>query len=250
MRDMNEPINHNSSARTKFKQRIAGGAVLLIVLAIFLPFIFNHARNTAVNLETAETSTQTPSAPAAAPDAPAPNTAAPASQAVAAPSVQVSTPTEQTAPPASTQNESSTAQPADNPVVLPPPQASVPSTVEVTPAANPGNQTEAPAAAAARTATDPHPDTVNKAAPAAPVKKKAPIAGRWILQVGSFSSVENAQQLAVQLRARGFHAYTQRGANARVRVYIGPLTSLQQVQKVQEQIQSQFKVSALVREIN
>lgn len=43
MRDLNEPLNNGQNSRAKFKQRIAGGAVLLIVLAIFLPFIFNHS---------------------------------------------------------------------------------------------------------------------------------------------------------------------------------------------------------------
>lgn len=43
MRDLNEQLNSSQSSRAKFKQRVAGGAVLLIVLAIFLPFIFNHS---------------------------------------------------------------------------------------------------------------------------------------------------------------------------------------------------------------
>ena len=43
MRDINEQISSGQLSRAKLKQRLAGGAVLLIVLAIFLPFIFNHS---------------------------------------------------------------------------------------------------------------------------------------------------------------------------------------------------------------
>lgn len=82
MRDINEP-SYSQSSRTKFKQRIAGGAVLLIVLGIFLPFIFNHSHmKTAANQEAESTAPQQQtvsanvtapaSAPAAAVQAPDP----------------------------------------------------------------------------------------------------------------------------------------------------------------------------------
>lgn len=244
MRDINEPISQNSSSRAKFKQRIAGGTVLLIVLAIFLPFIFKHAHNdTTVNLDTAipasNASAAETSAPANAPTSTIANSP-PAPETSPAPTTQESP---ASAPVEATQSSALT--PAvGNEIALPPPQASA---VADNSTATADKPSPAPLAPPVLSNSNP----IDKTASVAPVKKITPlVTSRWILQVGSFSNQENAQQLVAQLRARGFHAYAQRGANARIRVYVGPLNGLKQVQKVQEQIQTQFKVSALVREVH
>lgn len=52
MREYEEPASQESKA--KMKQRIVGGAVLALVLALFLPFIFSHSHleNTATETTT------------------------------------------------------------------------------------------------------------------------------------------------------------------------------------------------------
>jgi DedD protein len=267
MRDMNEPISQNPSARTKFKQRIAGGAVLLIVLAIFLPFIFRHAHNLNVNLDSAGNSApnaQTTTANSAAPSASTstststPASSAPAHTEPSAPAAQEgvaspapaqaavsTTPSSDQNGMTSAQNEAPPSAQSDSSVVLPPPQAG---TIAAAPPAS--NETAAPADPTAPALTT-HNDTLatTQKSPDAAVTKSAPAPGRWILQVGSFNNAQNAQQLTAQLRSRGFHAYMQRSGNQLVRVYVGPLSSLQQAQKVQVQVQSEFKVSVLMREV-
>ena len=68
MRDMSEHAVMNNS-RAKFKQRIAGGAVLLIVLAIFLPFIFSHAHWDSSTPQSLAAETQPEATLSAAPEA-------------------------------------------------------------------------------------------------------------------------------------------------------------------------------------
>lgn len=238
MREMNEQIDGNQNSRVKLKQRVAGGAVLLIVLAIFLPFIFNHTRHEAIPApadNTANAVAQPPAEQAAA--QPEQQPAQSAAQAPAAAPVQ-SMSSDQ---PGLTPSQNEAAAPVESaPESLPAPAASASPSLSQEPApatsAPSVQQQDLPAPAPTRQLPAP-------AAKAQPAPR-----GHWVLQVGSFTQPEYAQQLAAKLRARGFAAYAQREQNQLTRVYVGPLTSQQQAQKIQQQVQNEFQLNGLVRE--
>jgi len=94
-------------------------------------------------------------------------------------------PAAQPAPPAAQQPASPTAERQSLPAAAP---------ATVAPPASQANRQAAPAAAAKPATPAPSPAT---AAPAKP-------AGKWWVQLGSFSSADNAQRLARELRAKGF----------------------------------------------
>lgn len=92
------------------------------------------------------------------------------------------------------------------------------------PSPAPAEKTEAAVEAPARTDAKPI-EQEPPAATAAPVKVAASSTGMWAVQLGSFSSQENAERLATDLRRQGFAAFlsqlsTPSGQLHRVR--IGP----------------------------
>jgi len=278
MRDINDSMGGHQHSRIKLKQRVAGGAVLIIVLAIFLPFIFNHSRpaeTTAVTpADNAPAAPQAPaasqpgeaaqsvaapsSAEAAAPGPTAPDSAAPATLAAqSAPAADPSlrsdqpglTPSQNEAAPADAQPTPQQPAPAAQPQQNQPPLEQSQSTpVNAPPVNAPAVSLPAPAVNARQTAPAAPVNTARALPP--PVKTAAVAAprGHWVVQVGSFSQAEYARQLAAKLRAKGLPAYTQLESNHMVHVYVGPLANQQQAQKIQQKIQSEFAVSGLVRE--
>ena len=313
MRDLNEQMNDNQNSRAKLKQRIAGGAVLIIVLAIFLPFIFHHSHAPVPAAESETTAgPAAQNAPASQPVAVAPvpaaqpttvpvdNTVATAGQ--AANSTQAAQPNSSAAANNSTAQADSETQPqtqqsdadsnsdptlrSDQPGLTPPqnesasdsgaqpattaPQQSMPAQPS-TEATTPADTIPAPAPTPIRQSQvrPSNPAKPHKvAAVMAPVKsvhtasatsRQLPVPGKvnvakakvipstnWVVQVGSFSQAQYARDLAAKLRAKGLQAYTKQGPNQMVRVYVGPLASQQQAQKIQQQVHSEFQLSGLV----
>lgn len=71
----------------------------------------------------------------------------------------------------------------------------------------------------------------------------------WVVQVASLSSASAAEQLKKSLQDKGFKAYTQTvksGSGQAVRVYVGPKLSREQADTQKRQIDSAFKVNAMV----
>ena len=71
----------------------------------------------------------------------------------------------------------------------------------------------------------------------------------WVVQVASLSSASAAEQLKKSLQEKGFKAYTQTvksGSGQAVRVYVGPKLSREQADTQKRQIDSAFKVNAMV----
>ena len=241
MRDVNNDQFGNDNSRAKFKQRIAGGAVLVIVLAIFLPFIFSHshvAPEAAQTAPTAAANVAPAEAAGAQPEAAAPaETAATAQPEAAAPAAA--------APPAATH---SVAAPSTTAVMaLTSPDQNNPQTDKSMSSDQPGltpSQSEAAPPTAPAPAPAPAPSAAAKQKPAHHArvvvhKNLASVDGRWVVQVGSFSQADYAKHLASKLRAHGLQAYTQRENNL-VHVYVGPIASTQQAQKVQKQCRPNF----------
>ncbi|GEM_PF-7107183 len=287
MRDNSEQLG-NFNSRAKFKQRIAGGAVLLIVLAIFLPFIFNHSHtpsatesNASVDVAPVASSVANGAGAieinAPASEAPAANVAvsaenqnmdsnqpgltAPQSEAVPvaaappapAPAGDTSEQSMAMTQPASTANPSgqvtvapsesvSAVNSSDQVSAAPSGTVSAPSSSEPTQPIQ-AVQMAAPASAPAKSARVDLPQPTKTMA-----KSSTASQGKWLIQAGSFTQMENAKDLAASLRDNGFNAYVKRGPNRVVRVYVGSITSEKQANKIQRQLKSEFNIDGLIKE--
>jgi DedD protein len=122
------------------------------------------------------------------------------------------------------------------------PQAPTP---PATPAAEPESE---PAPAAVVPVPEPAPAAV--AADVAPEPESAaPPAGKWWAQLGSFSSQENADRLARQLRAAGYSLNVSKinaGGKELYRVRAGPVQSRMDAQALQARLASAGHKSTLV----
>ncbi|MBS0350895.1 MAG: SPOR domain-containing protein [Proteobacteria bacterium] len=247
MRDLNEPLNVRPGSTAKFKQRLAGGAVLVLVLAIFLPFIFKHTHNAAnqammangnaVLADQASTPAPVPASTSATATAPVPaNPSAPAAASMPQSTAPASSPTPQanlsSDQPGLTPQQSET---ATGPESLPPP-------VKTQPGVTANEHTAAH--------TQPHAQADSFLPPPAKTvaasKKLAVSSGQWLIQIGSFSQAKSAKGLAARLRAQGIPAYTVAGPHHMVRVYAGPLTNQRQAQMVQKRIRAEFKIDGFI----
>lgn len=112
----------------------------------------------------------------------------------------------------------------------------------------PVEEPEAEAAPAPASAAAPAP--VPQAAPVAPAPKVAtPTAGNWWAQLGSFSSQENADRLARQLRAADYPVDVSKinaGGKELYRVRAGPLQSRMDAQALQARLATAGHKSTLV----
>ena len=118
----------------------------------------------------------------------------------------------------------------------PTPAASRPTTVQAAPVAT----TQAPQQGATNTVVEPATDQSPATTSAASVKTST--TGMWAVQLGSFSSQENAERLASSLRDQGFAAFLSRlqtDSRSLHRVRIGP----QKDRESAEAIASQLKKS-------
>ncbi|MGO9935360.1 MAG: SPOR domain-containing protein [Steroidobacteraceae bacterium] len=92
------------------------------------------------------------------------------------------------------------------------------------------------------------------AAPIAPVETPAPSPisaahATWALQLGSFASRANADNLARQLKAQGFSVYVLSGGsgqNLRYRVRVGPLSDREAADRAAAQLKSLDHASTFV----
>ena len=129
------------------------------------------------------------------------------------------------------------------PETSPPEPAKTPEPVPVAKAPSPPAQSKEPARQA-KPVVDPAP-----ARPAVVVRQTAPAAGNsgqtsagnsgWVVQLGSFSSQQNAQQLADDVSQRGFSAYltaVDRSGKKLYRVRVGPKPSRPQAEELAGQL--------------
>lgn len=77
--------------------------------------------------------------------------------------------------------------------------------------------------------------------PAQAVLNDQGLPNAWLVQAGSFASLDNATALTQQLLDKGFRAYQRFSASGDDRpdlykVYVGPMTNLEQAQLVREQL--------------
>lgn len=91
-----------------------------------------------------------------------------------------------------------------------------------------------------------HVTAAEKPAPAAPEK----ITKGWVVQVGTFSSADNAAHLRDKLKSHGHTAYTESVALAgkkALRLRVGPFRDKEQAAKVQAQIRKELHVQGVIQ---
>jgi len=209
------------------KQRVIGALVLLALIIIFVPMMFNRqddARKVVV---------ETPPQPAAPT---VPSTAVQPVQTPEAPPVVVvpdepskplgkpQTPIAGTADQAPTQNA---------PVTAPPSQPAAP--VAKAPAAS-APVASAPAAPAATPTPAAKPDSRLGA---------ANLPNSWSVQLASLSSRPSADALQAKLRSQGYNAYV-RTADGMNRVFVGPVIERSEADRLRDQLNKQNGVKGFV----
>lgn len=93
-----------------------------------------------------------------------------------------------------------------------------------------------------------------QSAPAAPSKPVTPDQERvglaaWVVQVGSFSARDNAQQLSEKLVGLGFSAFVEEGTSGEGRIYrvrIGPELKRSNAEAIQTQLAEKAKLEGVV----
>lgn len=82
---------------------------------------------------------------------------------------------------------------------------------------------------------------------AAPKQERAGVSA-WVVQAGSFSSRENAEKLASQLKAKGFSAYIEDivADKPAYRVRIGPLLSKARAQQTAKSLKNSLDVDGMI----
>lgn len=71
----------------------------------------------------------------------------------------------------------------------------------------------------------------------------------WVVQLGSFSSEQNAWALRDKLRNKGYHAFVERiseGSKMVIRVRIGPEARRATAQAVQQKLEKEMKIKGIV----
>ena len=88
---------------------------------------------------------------------------------------------------------------------------------------------------------------VATAHPSPPIPAATPTA--WVVQLGSFSSEQNAQALRDRLRAKGYPAFVERiseGEGATIRVRIGPELLRSNAEALQQKLEQEMKLKGIV----
>ncbi|WP_312376551.1 SPOR domain-containing protein [Pseudomonas oryzihabitans] len=211
------------------KQRVIGALVLLALIIIFVPMLFNRqddARKVAVEAPpqpAAPTVPATEVQPVQTPEAP-PVVVVPDEP--AKPLGKPQTPIAGTAGQAPTQNAPVTPAPAQ-------PQPAAP--VAKAPAA-PAPIASAPAAPAATPAPAAKPDSRLGA---------ANLPNSWSVQLASLSSRPSADALQAKLRSQGYNAYV-RTADGMNRVFVGPVIERSEADRLRDQLNKQNGVKGFV----
>lgn len=211
------------------KQRVIGALVLLALIIIFVPMLFNRqddARKVAVEAPpqpAAPTVPATEVQPVQTPEAP-PVVVVPDEP--AKPLGKPQTPIAGTAGQAPTQNAPVSPAPAQSQPAAPVAKAS----------ATPAPVASAPAAPAATPAPAAKPDSRLGA---------ANLPNSWSVQLASLSSRPSADALQAKLRSQGYNAYV-RTADGMNRVFVGPVIERSEADRLRDQLNKQNGVKGFV----
>jgi len=112
-------------------------------------------------------------------------------------------------------------------------------------------ESDAPADTELPAETGPVPQAVQLPAVRADAAPKPAAPGSWAVQVGSFTSTENARKLAAELEARGFPAFVSRhddGGNRLSRVRVGPAADRADAEALAARLQKAGQSAQIVRQ--
>jgi len=83
--------------------------------------------------------------------------------------------------------------------------------------------------------------------PVAVVPVRSPIHGDWTIQLGAFSSTENANELSQRLSQKGFVTYLKQTPGKKmVRVFVAPGVEKDKAQALATQLDSQFGLKGII----
>lgn len=134
------------------------------------------------------------------------------------------------------------------------PQAAVETGVKesaptVAPSLEPATQVSAPDTTQAQPHTPPSPVTTEQRTEATVPQDKAMGVRAWIVQLGSFSSEKNAQELNTKLRGKGYTAFVEplkQKSGVIYRVRVGPELLRSDADKVRDKIKKSMQMDGLV----
>ncbi len=208
--------------RNQLRQRFIGALVLVALLTIIVPFFLGDQPSTS-----SENIASIPPAPEQIPGADLPIEEG-------APEVPVDEVTADTVIDAATPPVTSS---VPNPDVVPAVPSSTPATAPAKPPVSKSTPVPAPPARA---------PVAPSSATRSPVKAPA---NAWVVQLGSFSSEQNAWALRDKLRNKGYHAFVERvteGGKMVIRVRIGPELQRAKADAVQQKLEKEMKIKGIV----
>ena len=219
--------------KSQLRQRLIGALVLVALLAIIVPFFLGDQPDTS-----AESIASIPPAPEQIPGADLPieedNPETPVDEVTADTVIDAA---QGRASVAAGRMPGATA--ATPPVTAPVPDA-VPASAPTKPSVSKSTPVTTPATTPARAPAAPSSATRSPA--------KAP-ANAWVVQLGSFSSEQNAWALRDKLRNKGYHAFVERvseGSKMVIRVRIGPELQRSKAEAVQQKLEKEMKIKGIV----
>lgn len=115
--------------------------------------------------------------------------------------------------------------------------------------AQPPATKDAPPAAASSPKTAAPPSAAVSPAPSAPIPSAPAAADEWVIQLASFSSKKNADDLAAFLVQRGFRAFVEQGGQGGDKVYrvrIGPEKERERADALRERVERETQLRAIV----
>ena len=221
--------------KSQLRQRLIGALVLVALLAIIVPFFLGDQPDTSV-----ENIASIPPAPEQIPGADLPieedNPETPVDEVTADTVIDAAQGRASVAEgrmPGATAATLPVTAPVPTPDAVPAPAPTKPSVSKPAPVT-------APATTPARAPVAPSSATRSPA--------KAP-ANAWVVQLGSFSSEQNAWALRDKLRNKGYHAFVERvseGSKMVIRVRIGPELQRAKAEAVQQKLEKEMKIKGIV----
>ncbi|MCL5801829.1 MAG: SPOR domain-containing protein [Gammaproteobacteria bacterium] len=244
----------------KLKQRLVGATVLVVLAIILIPMLLTGGKEDDSSvatippkLDTGFSSRITPLEPAPAPPkpavidstplpVPAPSTDNSAAPAGVSPQTSEKAPGAIATAPSADKTDTQSAAKSGPPKPDTPPQSDKPVTDEQVADKSPTDKPEAdkpapskPLASAAPAATAPSKERMNITA--------------WIIQLGSFSSEQNALALRDQLRAKGYTAFVEKiksGDSQLFRVRVGPELERARADALRDKLEKETKQKGIV----
>lgn len=216
--------------RAQLKQRLVGAAVLIAVAVIVIPFAldFGHERDWWGHRSSV------PAPPAqgfVTRVLPLEQWSKQAESELAAGTAPLDTPPQPPAPVAAPAAPSSTSAAAPSAPAAPPAAAASPAVPAGPPAASPSTASAA-------------------VAPRPPAPLTSPVQGEaWVVQLGSFSSKKNADDLLAFLDKKGFKAFVEhkaQGGDSVFRVRIGPERDKARAEALRDRVEREAQVRAIV----